>query len=448
MAINTDETLGLVTDPISSGQPVPDNVVRVGPDGSGKIPPKGDPNTKYYNNQLTGKPEAPTTPDPDATRQNLLDLGYDPSKVDGIVSQLLANANKGGAPTTSVGGAPQATPAEVGEAAPVTPIDQTNMDELLANGSGLVLGDTTAQQREVTPDELVQTRLEGLLDENSGYMRNAKLRAIQLANSRGSLGSSFAAGAAQRAAIESAMPIATADAQAFRDAATQNLNALNEFGLANLNRATTLDVALLDSNTKIKMSNLDAELRTSLANLDALTNTNIANLDAETKTNIANLNSRTQVAIANLQSELAVTMQKRQFSHEVGMEQMAQDGRVQLTLLDGEVRNRLAEAGYQHDFQMSDLNQEEAKEINGILNGYQNERDAKDREQADKIQRMNMAGTANVNYVDYLKSFSDVDMDANAAARLKQQARDNLNAEYELINIMFPDYPPIYPNWG
>lgn len=53
----------------------------------------------------------------------------------------------------------------------------------------------------------VQDYLAELLDDNSSYIRNAAQRGLEVANSRGLLNSSIAAGASTRAATEAAMPI-------------------------------------------------------------------------------------------------------------------------------------------------------------------------------------------------------------------------------------------------
>jgi hypothetical protein len=82
--------------------------------------------------------------------------------------------------------------------------------------------------REITPNELVANQLESLLNSNSPYMRNAAQRGAEYAASRGNLNSSIGAGSARRAALEAAMPIAQADAQAYRDANAANFDSLSQ----------------------------------------------------------------------------------------------------------------------------------------------------------------------------------------------------------------------------
>lgn len=77
-------------------------------------------------------------------------------------------------------------------------------------------------------DELVNHQLVGLLDQNNPYIRNARLRANEASGARGLLNSSMAMGNAERAAIESALPIAQADAARFGQSAESNLGYLNQ----------------------------------------------------------------------------------------------------------------------------------------------------------------------------------------------------------------------------
>lgn len=82
--------------------------------------------------------------------------------------------------------------------------------------------------REVQQKELVATQLNDLLDSDSRYIQNARRRAMEQANSRGLLNSTASAGAAERAAIEAGMGIATADANAYRSSGDQNFAALSQ----------------------------------------------------------------------------------------------------------------------------------------------------------------------------------------------------------------------------
>lgn len=384
--------------------------------------------------------------DKTALRDKLISDGYDPTRADQLVAMLLGNASNQPTLTTPYVGQAQPGSAPTAQANQAGKIGLLGLGDVMTSGVGI--GPTDPTTREVEDEELVNHQLGLLLDENGAYVQRAKQRAMELANQRGQLGSSFAAGAAHRAAIDAALPIATADAQAYRDAAAQNMNALNEFALANLQRATQLETSLLDANTRIKMANLDSEVRVILSNLDAMTQTNIANLDAKTRTSIANLQSQTQLAVQKMQENLSLSMQSREMTHQVGLEQLAQTGRVELAKLDIGARIALQEAGFAHDFNMSELDHEEQLRVNEILQGYELDRMAQDNANKRRSEHAQLASQAQINYINYLTAYANSEMDANAAARLKEDAWNNLVAEFSMINGLYPELDPITPKRG
>lgn len=69
------------------------------------------------------------------------------------------------------------------------------------------------------PNQMVQSSLAEILNPNSSYIQNARQRGVEYAASRGGLNSSIAAGASERAAMESAMPLVqtSVDLQKTRD---------------------------------------------------------------------------------------------------------------------------------------------------------------------------------------------------------------------------------------
>lgn len=123
-------------------------------------------------------------------------------------------------------------PITTGGGKPPTPIDSPNMP---ATPGSLGLD----FMRQITPNELVANQLQGLLDSDSAYMNNARLRGQEFAASRGMLNSSIAAGASQRSALEAAMPIAQSDADAYRTANQGNFESLSQ--LRQMRTAADLD---------------------------------------------------------------------------------------------------------------------------------------------------------------------------------------------------------------
>ena len=95
--------------------------------------------------------------------------------------------------------------------------------EQLIGDSGLKEGKSY-----IDAEGTVAGQLESLLDSDSAYMTNAKRRADERAASLGLLGSSMAVGASERAAIESALPIAQQDAKTFAESMLNEQKTANE----------------------------------------------------------------------------------------------------------------------------------------------------------------------------------------------------------------------------
>jgi hypothetical protein len=95
-----------------------------------------------------------------------------------------------------------------------------------------VTGYDPSQRAIDTGKETVSGQLDTLLGQDSPYLQRARAGAVQTANSRGLLNSSMAAGAGEAAAIDAALPIASADASVYGTASRDNQTAKNTaFGL-------------------------------------------------------------------------------------------------------------------------------------------------------------------------------------------------------------------------
>lgn len=140
-------------------------------------------------------------------------------------------------------------------------------DSRVGNGSlpqGFWGSQNRAYVRNTNPNELVSNQLNGLIDPSNPYIASAMARAREASNARGGLNSSIAAGSAQRAAIDAALPIAQGNAQAFQNTAQQNQQWLNQQQMAmegnaaqleaaNSSAAAQLEAAKYGDNTRLQM---------------------------------------------------------------------------------------------------------------------------------------------------------------------------------------------------
>ncbi len=177
-----------------------------------------------------------------------------------------------------------------------------------------------------TGGQTVEGRMEGLLDKNSRYMQAARSRAMMTANQRGLLNTSMAAGAGEKAAIESALPIATADARAAHEAGMAGYQ--GEISGAQQAQRTASDIAVVgeqtrgsaflqrqDAESKAALAGYDAALKSGLMEQEAVQRAQQAAYDAALKSGLSEQEAR-QKSI--LQAEDAVNAYKQEMAQQAG----------------------------------------------------------------------------------------------------------------------------------
>lgn len=119
---------------------------------------------------------------------------------------------------------PTATAAAPAYMQPVLPATSFNMP------SPRSAGNYNLPVKPTNYNELVGSSLEKFMDPNSALIQNARQRGVEMAAVRGGVNSSIAAGAAERAAIESATPLAqTAAGMSAGEIGMYNQARLNEW---------------------------------------------------------------------------------------------------------------------------------------------------------------------------------------------------------------------------
>lgn len=175
-----------------------------------------------------------------------------------------------------------------------------------------VAAPAAAAPRAVTEPETVSGQLNQLLSADSTYLQSARNRGLEQANQRGLINSSLAAGTAERAAIDAAMPIATQDATANATAGQSAQNANQDLGLTGYK-------SLLDSAQQSE--NFDYRTRENQQNIAANTQLQDDRLKSQgalqTQSEAAALAQQTQQQQANLglqttlkQMDISLDLQK------------------------------------------------------------------------------------------------------------------------------------------
>lgn len=180
-----------------------------------------------------------------------------------------------------------------------------------------------------TDDQLVQSRIKGIIDEKSPLSQQAATGAKQEAARRGLVNSSMAVTAGQDALYRAALPIAQQDASTVSQQARQNQSDKNQFGLANMqesnqtgrfntaeankgeqfnavaaNEAAKTNAGAINTasaqNQKAQLEGQDLASRERLAALDTQSRERLAALDTQTRERLAALDNQTRVQLQSM----------------------------------------------------------------------------------------------------------------------------------------------------
>lgn len=120
--------------------------------------------------------------------------------------------------------------------------------------------------RSVNPEtETVAGQLHSILNENGPLVQQARAGALDTGVSRGLLNSSMTAGAGEKAAIDSALPIANADANTYTAAATQNQGFENNANAFNAGATNTSNLNLANAANTSGLSTQQTEQQKAIA---------------------------------------------------------------------------------------------------------------------------------------------------------------------------------------
>lgn len=167
---------------------------------------------------------------------------------------------------------------------------------------------------DVSQDQTVEGRINGLTDPNSAMNVKAATEATQTAAARGLVNSSLAVTAGQDAVLKNALPIAQQDANTYASSAQFNAGAKNSAAQFGANAANVANLTGADINQRNYSAELgaDTQLATNKATNDTqlaankLTNdTSVLNTktNSDTQQFVANLNSATSLATSKLSAE-------------------------------------------------------------------------------------------------------------------------------------------------
>ncbi len=164
-----------------------------------------------------------------------------------------------------------------------------------------------AQTGVIDPNKMtVEGRLADITAQDSTLTRRARESGMLTAASRGLQNSSFAAGAAQGAITDRALPVAQQDASTFYSNMRANLDAVNRAAEVSTGRETDVSLANTDMANKalLQDTRLGAEASMQDARLATQTSLENAGLDTQTAMQLADLQTRVEQQNAAEQNDL------------------------------------------------------------------------------------------------------------------------------------------------
>ena len=264
------------------------------------------------------------------------------------------------------------------------------------DSSGSVVGGTRdfeATTRDVNaPTETVAGQLESLLSSGSPYLEQARTGAAQTANARGLLNTSMAAGAGEAAAIDRALPIATADATTYGTAARENQGYTNTAGQFNAAAKNTSNLSAQQAAQQEGLIGAQAKHTSNLSAQEAKQQTGLINTQAKNTSNLSAQEATQQAGLIGTQADAQARLQKQASNLKI---------------------KELAAAG-QQDLALQELKGQQGVELANIEAQYKG--------------LMQASASAATVFTQVQKNISDILNDPNTSVAQKQAAIDNQTA--------------------
>ena len=172
--------------------------------------------------------------------------------------------------------------------------------------------------------ETVSGQLDALLAREGPYLERARAGATQTANRRGLINSSIAAGAGEAAAIDAALPIATADANIYGTASRDNQVAGNAALSQGAAASNTTALANADSQNRITGANFAAELEEGLIGTRAEAETGLIETRGEVDRALQEMRGEQATTLATIEANYRQLMQANASAASVFNESMQQ----------------------------------------------------------------------------------------------------------------------------
>lgn len=182
----------------------------------------------------------------------------------------------------------------------------------------------TADQRDVSTNATVKGQLEGLLSEGSKYLDIARQGAAEQANKRGFLNSTMAAGAGERAAIQSALPIASQDASTYHNQSLTNQSANNQAMQFNAGTEQQMTLANMQSQNQANQFTAGQEQQNNQFNAGQTNAANQFTAQQQNAMELANTQAQNEAGQFNANADMSASQFNAQQTNQMQQQQYLQ----------------------------------------------------------------------------------------------------------------------------
>jgi hypothetical protein len=155
----------------------------------------------------------------------------------------------------------------------------------------------------------VSGQMDTLLSKDNPYIERARAKAAEVANSRGLLNSSMAAGAGEAAAIDAALPIASQDAGTYSQQRLANQGASNTAGQFNAGAQNQFGLQAAGGEIASRSAEQQARLQTGLIGTQTEAASRLAAQQGEIQMNLQSLRGDQATAVAQIEANYKQLMQ-------------------------------------------------------------------------------------------------------------------------------------------
>lgn len=252
----------------------------------------------------------------------------------------------------------------------------------------------------VSDKSQVQNQIANITDKDSALNTMAAADAGKAANRRGLLNSSLAVGAAQKAVLQSALPIAQQDAGTYAATDTANAQFSNSADQFNAGQKTAVSTTNAQLGTQVSLANSNQSLQERLAVIQSDTTLSAADKQIKSQQMLAEKENKIRLQLQQIQSDTTLSAADKQIKSQQLIAERDSANKLQLQQIDADTKKSLANMDIGSKEKMAQV-------------------------EADNKQLLQTNISAANVYAQYASALANISTSTNMDAGAKQTAADN-----------------------